>query len=320
MGECEAVSGYPGAGLEGVVDSQVREFASLMHEEEMRKLAQMMEAEKWERVEFRSEDAVVLANVIQSATIDPPAWLPYTQVANTSSPEANKRAFQSTGILKEPTFASQHNKKDPTPAIVKNEKFFLTNSTAFALHEIQHYTILLTSIPSLATTVSKLLFAYLALFNSRTQQLILGAGAIRTARLPNINTKHLALASQSLSFFIALASYLHKCVRRRPSITDSDMAGYDSLGQVLQDHRSAIHDKFIGTMTSRATLCIKEIRNIDWDDGGEVEKDVSPHVETLMLRRVLRRYFPGVSVSLIVEQVFRVYKESWSEAFKMWCY
>lgn len=52
--------------------------------------------------------------------------------------------------------------------------------------------------------ISPLLIDYLELYNSRTQQLILGAGAKITAGLTNINIKHLVLASQSLSFFIAL--------------------------------------------------------------------------------------------------------------------
>ncbi len=64
-----------------------------------------------------------------------------------------------------------------------------------------------------------------------------------------------------------------KCVRRRPSVADSDVAGYGSLGQVLQDHRSAIHDTFLGTHDVPRELYVsRQMRNIEWDDGGEVEK------------------------------------------------
>ncbi|OQE17782.1 hypothetical protein PENFLA_c023G05142 [Penicillium flavigenum] len=141
--------------------------------------------------------------------------------------------------------------------------------------------------------ISTLLLDYLKLYNSRTQQLILGAGAKITAGLTNTNTKHLALASQSLSFFIALIPYVRECVRRRLSITGSGMAEYD-----------------------------REMNKIKWDDKDEVQRNVSPHIETLTnealtLQRVLSKYMPALNVSMIVGQVFTSYKEQWSKAFEV---
>lgn len=52
-------------------------------------------------------------------------------------------------------------------------------------------------------------------FNSRTCQVVLGAGAMRSAGLKNITAKHLALASQSLSVMVSLIPYIREAVRRR---------------------------------------------------------------------------------------------------------
>ncbi|KAM5496030.1 hypothetical protein McaMca56_005061 [Microsporum canis] len=186
VNECEAVSGHSRAALRGVVNNQIHDFIPLLHVEEKQKLAQKMESEKWEPVDFKPQDASILAHILQSMTSDPPAWLSYTDTG-TAGLETAKQ-----------------NKTGPTLAVIEEEEFMLVDSAAFALRGIEQYAILLASIPGMVNEISTALLDYLKLYNSRTQELILGAGARITAGLANINTKHLALASQSLSFFIAL--------------------------------------------------------------------------------------------------------------------
>lgn len=315
--ECEAVSGRSGAALKGVVNNQIYEFIPLLHEAEKRKLAQKMEADAWEPIDFQSEDAEILARIIQSMTADPPAWLGYTDAS-----AANVEAAQSmNGTSAAPTDAAKINKKNPTPATIDDERIILVDSTAFALRGIEQYVILLVSVPNMASDISTALIDYLKLFNSRAQQLILGAGAKRTAGLANINTKHLALASQSLSFFIALIPYLRECIRRRPSITSTGMAEYDRVKRLFQEHQSFIHDKVIEIMNIRATVCTKAMEGIDWDSQTEVQRASSPHMETLTketltLQRVLSKYLPAMSVTMIVKPVFMSYEEQLSKAFR----
>ncbi|QKX60562.1 uncharacterized protein TRUGW13939_07707 [Talaromyces rugulosus] len=320
VNECEAASGHPGAALKGVVNSQIHDFIPLLHEIEKQRLVQKMDSEKWERIDFKPQHALILAHIIQSMTTDPLAWLGYTD-ASTASLEAGERKLQSNSTPAEPTSAATQDKKGPTQAVIEEEKFMLVDSTTFALRGIEQYTILLASVPGMGNDISTALLDYLKLYNSRTQQLILGAGAKITAGLTNINTKHLALASQSLSFFIALIPYVRGCVRRRPSITGSTMAEYDRVKRLFQDHQSSIHDKLIDIMSFRATVCIREMGKIKWDDEDEVQRNVSPHMETLTkevltLQRVLSKYLPAVDVRIIIGRVFVSYEEQWSKAFE----
>jgi vacuolar protein sorting-associated protein 54 len=287
---------------------------------EKQKLVQKMDSERWERVDFKPQDALILAHIVQSKTADPPAWLGYTD-ASTAGLEAGERNLQTNSSPAEPTSAAKQDKKVPTQAVIEEEKFMLVDSAAFAIRGIEQYTILLASVPGMANDISTALLDYLKLYNSRTQQLILGAGAKITAGLTNINTKHLALASQSLSFFIALIPYVRECVRRRPSITGSGMAEYDRVKRFFQDHQSSIHDKLIDIMSFRATVCIREMGKIKWDDEDEVQRNVSPHMETLTkealtLQRVLSKYLPAVTVRIIIGRVFVSYEEQWSKAFE----
>ena len=71
------------------------------------------------------------------------------------------------------------------------------------------------------------------MFNSRACQLILGAGATKSAGLKNITTKHLALASQGLSIIISLMPYLRECSRRHAgSSAATIMAEFDKVKRV----------------------------------------------------------------------------------------
>jgi vacuolar protein sorting-associated protein 54 len=63
------------------------------------------------------------------------------------------------------------------------------------------------------------------------------------------------------------------------------------------------------------------MEKIEWDNENEVQKNVSPHMETLTketltLQRVLSKYLPALSVRMIVGAVCVSYKEQWSKAFK----
>ncbi|EER45053.1 conserved hypothetical protein [Histoplasma capsulatum H143] len=226
VNECEAVSGHSGTALKDVANNQILGFIPFLHEVEKQKLVQKMEFEKWERIDFKPQDELMLAHI---------------------------------------AYAAKQNKKGPTLAVIEEGKFMLVDSAVFALRGIEQYTILLASIPAMANEISTVLLDYRKLHNSCTPLLIFGAGARITAGLTNINAKHLALTSQSLSF-IALIPYVRKCVRRRPSITASGMAEYDRLKRLFQDHRSSIHEKLIDIMSFRVTLYIREMEKIKWDD------------------------------------------------------
>ena len=99
-------------------------------------------------------------------------------------------------------------------ATIDEQKFMLPESAITILHGISAFEQLITGIPSMTQEITQSLLDYLKLFNSRSSQLILGAGATRSAGLKNITTKHLALASQALSFVITLTPHVREFVRR----------------------------------------------------------------------------------------------------------
>ena len=80
----------------------------------------------------------------------------------------------------------------------------MTNSVLILLKCLKEYVTVIIDMPTVATNVFKCINESLHIFNSRTCQLVLGAGATQLLHLKRITAKNLALASRCLSVIIAL--------------------------------------------------------------------------------------------------------------------
>jgi vacuolar protein sorting-associated protein 54 len=71
-------------------------------------------------------------------------------------------------------------------------------------------------------------------------------------------------------------------------------------------------------MAGRATAHAKAMKTIDWEKAGK--EGVNAYMETLTketstLHRVLSKHLPEMTVRMIMEPVFKSYKEQWGKAF-----
>ncbi|EFX02605.1 garp complex component [Grosmannia clavigera kw1407] len=166
------------------------------------------------------------------------------------------------------------------------------------------------------------LVQYLQLFNSRCTQLILGAGATRSAGLKNITTRHLAVASQSLAFIATVIPYVREFVRRRAGSSSSSngstaqnvMGEFDKVRRLYQEHQNSIYDKLVEIMGGRAQAHARTMRSIDWDASAPNSTTVHAYMDTLVketttLHRNLAKTLPEGTVRFIMTSVFAEYKE-----------
>ncbi|KAF1813909.1 Vps54-domain-containing protein [Eremomyces bilateralis CBS 781.70] len=312
--ECEAVSGRSGASLKSVVNMQIKEFVTLFGESERQKLQQVLDADRWDAKDVGEAESAALSRILESMTSDPPTWTKIADLwADPESKEDDEQGAEGeTNGVKETEKARS--------AVIDEDKYILVASTIHLLRTVERFCIILTIIPPMSNEISTSLLDYLKLFNSRSCQLILGAGAIGTAGLKNILTKHLALASQSLSFVIALVPYLREFIRRRPSTSPGTLAEFDKVKRLVQDHQSSIDEKFVDIMALRCSSHISAMKKLDFDAEKETQRNVSPYMETLTketstLQRVLARHLPDGNVKMIMLPVFTNYKEQWGKAF-----
>lgn len=322
--ECEAISGRSGTALKNVVNSHIKEFVQRNRDAEMQTLAQGMEADQWNAKDFTEKLTRKLAEILDCSTHDAESWgngtklwIPAMELLQLrleeESAEREKEKNSSNGVEKEKARS----------AVIDSEKFILPNSAILCMQGMENFLRLITGIPSMTTDVASSLVAYLQLFNSRCTQLILGAGATKSAGLKNITTKHLALASQALSFIATLMPHLREFVRRHAGSgagVSGLMGEFDKVRRLLQEHQANIHQKLVEIMSGRAALHSKTMKAIQWDKVGD---DAGPHLymetlarETTTLHRVLTKHLPENAIQTIMVPVFGSYKEQLGAAFK----
>ena len=206
--ECEAISGRTGTGLKTVLDSQIKEFVARFGDTQRQNLIQVLDGDKWDAKDFGERETAILKRVQDGSTDDSEAWLQSTWIWQSRT----STTATSNGNITNGT--STPAKDKVRSAVIDSQKFILPESASAMLTTAESFLHLAAGIPSMTPEIVNQLLDILRHFNSRTSQLILGAGATRSAGLKNITTKHLALSSQALSFIIALTPYLREFFRR----------------------------------------------------------------------------------------------------------
>lgn len=325
--ECEAISGRSGTTLKTVVNGHIKDFIQNHGDAENQKLAQGMESDQWNAADFGDEDAELLGQILEGSTRDAAAWTEEIQIWTPRS-EAEGRgprteAGSGQGRDGQPGQPNGAVKAKARSAVVDSESFLLPNSAILCMRGMVRFLRLMAAIPSMTADISASLIAYLQLFNSRCTQLILGAGATRSAGLKNITTKHLALASQALAFMAALIPHVREFVRRHCGAGTSApavMGEFDKVRRSFQEHQNNIYDKLVEIMTGRAMAGAKKLRAVPWDQPA-AGNAVSEYMETLAketttLHRNLTRHLPEGTVVMIMLPVFRNYKDTFGAAYQ----
>lgn len=319
--ECESISIRSGTVLKNVVNVQIKDFLRGYGDTEKQKLAQAMDQDQWAARDFTGEDNEILQQVLTSSTTDAPAWTadislwtpaPIDDDLDTYKDNKDTAASAAAGV----TPASS--KVKTRSATVDEETFLLPFSAVLCLKGMARFMHLAVAIPFMTADISSSLVQYLQLFNSRCTQLILGAGATKSAGLKNITTRNLAIASQALSFLATLVPYVREFIRRRANsvsgVTASSLMGdFDKVRRLYQEHQNSIYEKLMEIMSGRAQIHARSMAKIDWDND-ESESGVHLYMETLVkdtitLHRNLVKTLPENTVQFIMVPVFSSYTE-----------
>ncbi|OQE82247.1 hypothetical protein PENNAL_c0037G03533 [Penicillium nalgiovense] len=308
--ECEAISGRSGTALKTIVGNQIRDFITRFGDSQRHQIVSVMDADRWDARDFGDSENTVLTRILDASTKDVDAWLEVSKIW--VQPDGTEQARLGDTATENGT-----DKSKVRSAVIDEQKYILPDSAVAVMHSIEEFDFLMSNIPSMIQDIAPHLLDILKLFNSRSSQLILGAGATRSAGLKNITTKHLALSSQALSFVIALVPYVREFVRRHGQ--NPLMAEFDKVKRLCQEHQSGIHEKLVDIMSSRSSVHVNAMKKIDWDAKGA--SAVNPFMETLAketgtLHRVLSKHLPDMTVSMIMVPVFNSYRDQWTKAFQ----
>ncbi|KAF7722023.1 hypothetical protein EC973_003779, partial [Apophysomyces ossiformis] len=291
--QCEVYCGRTCFGLRGTVLSQQKSFVNHFHMERIKQEAQLIENEQWVSSEVPSDFQRIVDRICDGGI---------SSFAEMHSEE--KKEEERTKSL-----------------FVNGSSYFVVGCTLLIIKMFEEYLRCALNLEGMTTDIMQKLVELLKLFNSRVCQVILGAGAMRSAGLKNISAKHLALALQSLGVMVELIPSLKECLRRRmPAKHVVLLVEFDRIVNDYKDHQSEIHAKLVGIMNERLSVHIAAMKEVVWEEEDDPNKSANGYMETLVretmtLHKVLNRYLKQRDLQTIMSQVFQSFTTQLSQEF-----
>ncbi|XP_025936414.1 vacuolar protein sorting-associated protein 54 isoform X2 [Apteryx rowi] len=171
--DTEQICGRKSMSLRGALQSQANKFVNRFHEERKTKLSLLLDNERWKQAEVPAEFQDLVDSVSDGRI---------------SLPE--KKA------------AAAEERKPAEFLIVEGQKYATVGTVLLLIRIILEYCQCVDNIPSITTDMLTRLSDLLKYFNSRSCQLVLGAGALQVVGLKTITTKNLALSSRCLQLIV----------------------------------------------------------------------------------------------------------------------
>ncbi|KDQ60899.1 hypothetical protein JAAARDRAFT_709192 [Jaapia argillacea MUCL 33604] len=314
---CEVVCRRMIVNLRGAAVTQAKGFLQSFHQLRISQSAKLVEDEQWVAADVASSMQRIVDTLVDCAVRDP-TELQLKRLEPGSPPS---RSPSINGPSSPKTSPSQSNGTAISKHLrIEDRQYFAVSATLETLILLVDYLKLIVNLSMLTTDAMSRVIEFLKAFNSRTCQVVLGAGAMRSAGLKNITARHLALASQSLSIMIALVPYVRETFRRHLNPKQAVMlVEFDKLKRDFQEHQNEIHAKLIAIMGDRLTAHIRTLQTINWETiqkgaglNGYMELLIK---ETVTLHKVLSRYLSPQVVEYVMTQVFAAINHRLSEEF-----
>ncbi|NXS01701.1 VPS54 protein, partial [Oxylabes madagascariensis] len=220
--DTEQICGRKSMSLRGALQSQANRFVNRFHEERKTKLSLLLDNERWKQAEVPAEFQDLVDSVSDGRI---------------SLPE------------KKPTATEE--RKPAEFLIVEGQKYATVGTVLLLIRIILEYCQCVDNIPSIATDMLTRLSDLLKYFNSRSCQLVLGAGALQVVGLKTITTKNLALSSRCLQLIVHYIPIIraHFEARLQPK-QFSMLRHFDHITKDYHDHIAEISAKLVAIMDS----------------------------------------------------------------------
>lgn len=153
-----------------------------------------MEDEQWNPAEVSQTVQHLVRTIVEAAVRDPPELVVGADPIPLSVP--NSPTVATSPSSPSSTRVSKHLR-------VEGISYFAVSATLETLTLLLDYLKIIMNLPMLTTDTMSRIIEFLKAFNSRTCQVVLGAGAMRSAGLRVITAKHLG----TLSFLPGLMFY-----------------------------------------------------------------------------------------------------------------
>eukprot|EP00798_Chlamydomonas_sp_ICE-L_P027701 gene27701-7343_t len=231
MGLADQLGAKHAAALRGALQTQCKAFMDSMHSKNTSQLMHLLEAEQWVAVEVPASFQQIVQRLVQRCDL----------------PTAYVQAGSSSGAVEEQASGGQQGAREggagaPTPQL----------TLYLSLHDV---------VPLFGADIAQCTIELIKLFNTSTCNLVLAAGAMKTAGLKSISAKHLALSSQSIHMLALLLPGLRGVLVSSVSAPRRAllMPEFDRLMQDLALHMDEIYSKLVDIMQDRLLVAARAL-------------------------------------------------------------
>ncbi|XP_028732158.1 vacuolar protein sorting-associated protein 54 isoform X1 [Peromyscus leucopus] len=220
--DTEQICGKKSTSLLGALQSQASKFVSRFHEERRTKLSLLLDNERWKQADVPAEFQDLVDSIADGKI-----------------------------ALPEKKPAATEERKPAEVLIVEGHQYAVVGTVLLLIRIILEYCQCVDNIPSVTTDMLTRLTDLLKYFNSRSCQLVLGAGALQVVGLKTITTKNLALSSRCLQLIVHYIPVIRAHFEARlPPKQWSMLRHFDHITKDYHDHIAEISAKLVAIMDS----------------------------------------------------------------------
>ncbi|XP_077380102.1 vacuolar protein sorting-associated protein 54 isoform X2 [Festucalex cinctus] len=216
----EELCGRRSVSLRGALQSQADRFVHRFHEERKTKLSLLLDNERWKQADVPAE----FQELVDS-------------MADGTIALAPRKA------------AGPDDRKPSDVLLVEGRKYAVVGTVLLLIRIFLEYCQCVNDIPAVATDVLTRLADLLKHFNSRSCQLVLGAGALQVVGLKTITTKNLALASRCLQLVMFYIPVIRRHFESKLQPKHfAVLRHFDHINKDYSEHVSEIWAKLVAIM------------------------------------------------------------------------
>ncbi|KAG5235835.1 vacuolar protein sorting-associated protein [Salix suchowensis] len=349
----EKIGGRLGYSIRGTMQSQAKAFVDFQHEMRMTKIKAVLDQEMWVEVDVPEEFQAIVASLFYSERLNDTqgdATTSYGEVGtsndelvkmnstdislensvqkkstpSTESTESNKVIAATSSVQSHNHNVKERGKSTSQTLFCGGVGYHMVNCGLILLKMLSEYMDMNNFLPTLSSEVVHRVVEILKFFNTRTCQLILGAGAMQVSGLKSITSKHLALASQVIGFVYAIIPEIRRVLflkvpEARKVLLLSEI---DRVAQDYKVHQEEILTKLVQIMRERLLHHLRSLPQIveSWNRAVDTDSQPSPFALTLVkevtyLQRILSRTLHEADIQAIFRQVVTIFHKEISEAF-----
>ncbi|XP_065358306.1 vacuolar protein sorting-associated protein 54 [Calliphora vicina] len=235
---CQAICGVTNVPLKVALKVQASRYANRFHSERKKKLALLLDTERWRQVDIPNEFQKIIDRIADNKEflVD----------------ESNHKATGVTLNGHVATMPLNNSSSQANPVLlVDNKPYTLVGSALLLVQMLCEYCRCAQRLPIVAGYLSRNVVDLLRNYNSRSCQLVIGAGALRVAGLKTITSTNLALVSRALQLILWL---LPKIKNHFQHLDAASVTGYDGIERELQSHVKEIENKIYTIVMERVTM------------------------------------------------------------------